>query len=580
MDSSHFALPQQTSVARTKKSTKLKSKKKKKPSKASTKKITTVQEMEENYLEHIEKGQKDLSSSNSSITGDDCSKFDPENDICEDYSPICCSDIENDEHVHDKQYQDSDSNDLFDMNDIIRSNTGVTEELLRIQGKSLEVFQSPYVFQHNPDLIYNHFARLDEQMKAAFNLQTAMITALTCIFAQNLTLQQQNSALHSKLMESLTRINFIRNQNSRANSNINQLLKKNFDLTERIAKQDQILQQQALDLQKTNEQQQSFNQQMQHRTAVIQDTAASIRLNIKHPQSSQPFLKALKTGLIPSQILSTVHSQPNLSFADSLQSPQNNLSTTQPNATCTTKTETNHTLKVISVEHFQSPIDFMNKHLRAIQLKASLPKIQSIFAVKNTTNEFRVRFENAIHRDIWHKYCQSIPEVIVSSQLINLNSTKVRIKGLPTVLAKKGPEFLIKTFCDRFPIQQMELKQIFQFEEKQSPGFSVAVFAISPNARRFFHSKGDSFYFDDLEIAISIEDFLQPLQCSNCHQLGHPTKKCSKPKSCSTCSRHNCQTLQNNQICQNLFCSTVGNQIIQPIKENHAQLTNTSLHFH
>jgi hypothetical protein len=546
METSSFARQKPAPVAKTKKKGKNKSKSKRIIAKEKPVQATTLEDLEQNYVDQLKKGNVGLDSNSDSSSNSELSDTD------DDYFPICASENEQDhdmEHgYHDEhQHSNSDSNDLFNMEDIIRSNAGVTEELFRIQGQSLEIFQQPYVFQNNPDLISNHFMRLSEQIKATFNLSTALITALSCVFSQNLTLQQQNVALNTKLTEALTRLNFIRMQNAKATQNSTQILNRQIDLAEKIHLQNQA--------------QQKFQQQIQFQASSLQEATASIRLNIKHPPS-KPFAQALKSGLVPSQVISAVSENPNLTIASTLATPSiihnNNSSSTSRKAS-----ETNFTLKVKTIADFQSSDDFLNKHLRAFQIQHQLPKICSISTEKESHKDFRLRFENHSHRQIWHDFLNTVPELIQSTQILNLNSTKIRIKGIPTVLANK--DTLTKILCNHFKLQTFELIQIFQFEEKKSSGYSIAVFAVSPAARRLFHANGDSFYIDSHEFAISIEDFLQPLQCSKCHELGHPAKRCSKNKTCSNCCKHSCQT----EPCPNQhFCINCGQNDHSPTQRD------------
>jgi hypothetical protein len=549
MDASSFTRQKPAPVAKTKKKGKNKSKPKKKSSTTPTKKLTTYQEIEDNYLEAITKGQQRVlssdssSSSNSSISCEDCS--DGELDDC----PFSMDNEEQKHHDgHVENIENSCASDsesfLFNIEDVLKSNAGITDTLLQNQMKFAEIFRTPYVFSNNAELFSNHLAHLSEQIKATFNLSSAIITGLSCVFAQNQQLQLQNIKLNSQLKEALHRIQFLTNQNAKATLNSTQLLQRNIELAEKIKIQ--------------NNEQQQFREQMKFQTSSIQQTTASIRLNLKHPQSqpSKPYARALKTGIIPSQVLTAIQANPTTALSDILQSDT-------PNTTKTNKfnsnLETSFTLKITAVSNFQSPQEFMNKHLRVLQIKHKLPKIMSIFGEKDTLNVFRLRFDSPNDRQLWHTFFATTPELVSSSQLLNLNSTKIRMKGVPTALVQKGPIHLANLFCDHFKLQHSELKQIFQFEEKLSPGFSIVAFAISPNARRIFHSQGDSFYLDQYDFAVTIEDFLQPLQCSKCQQFGHPSKRCLNKKICTNCSKHSCPSNNTNQTCcQDIFCINCG----------------------
>jgi hypothetical protein len=421
---------------------------------------------------------------------------------------------------------------------------------MKQQSNFAQIFNIPHAFQNIPEQFGQHFLHLSLQIKAAFNLSTTLIAAFNVISSQNVNLQLQNTILNSQLKEVLTRINFVKNQNSRSGSNINQILEKSFLLTEKIQKQD-------LEIQKQKQDTEEFQKQMQHRTASIQQTAASIRLNIKHPQTQpKSFTQALKSGIIPSQLLAQTLASPSDSSVLQSNTPKT-ATTNKLNLT----TETNFALKIQTTSNFQSAQEFMNKHLRILQIKHKLPKISSIFGEKNSLNEFRLRFNSPDDRELWYSFFTTIPEIVSCSNRLNLNSTKIRMKGIPTALVQKGPTHLSKVLCDYFKLQQSELKQIFQFEEKLSPGFSIVAFAISPNARRIFHSQGDSFYLDQLDFAVTIEDFLQPLQCSRCLQFGHPSKRCNNLKICTNCSKHSCpsnNTDSSQTCCHDLYCINCG----------------------
>jgi hypothetical protein len=378
----------------------------------------------------------------------------------------------------------------------------------------------------------------------------------------NQQMQIQQLALLKTILRSQShQIRFLSDQNRALNYKLDKILDAHNTSDQALAtslEQNMVLINKIDSLEQRVQTLESGNKQIDYRTASIQQTTASIKLNIKHPQpipTSQPFMKALKTGLVPSQVLSSIHSNPTLSIAEALKSTSK---LTQSNPQFKT-TETNLTLRIKTTQNFQSPEDLLNKHLRVIQIKSNLPKLTSIFAEKDCLNEFRLRFESPTDRDTWHNFFQTIPDIILSSQLINLNFTKIRIKGIPTPIVTKGSQILTKILCDQFNLQISDMRLIFHFEEKNSHGFSAAVLAVTPAVRRLFHTQGDSFYLASHDFAVSIEDFLQPLQCSQCHGLGHPSKRCLNKKTCSNCCQHNCPASNGKENCSNnTYCINCG----------------------
>jgi hypothetical protein len=380
---------------------------------------------------------------------------------------------------------------------------------------------------------------------------------------------------------------FLAQQNSVLNTKLNRILKENEISSQALTvslDQNQILIDQIQKLESRIQNLESGNQQINYRTATLQNTTASIKYNQKQQlNSAQSYAAALRNHQMTSNMQQTsiqktsgnpqqlhAHSSPAKCTNNSVlfdspsprifsgnehacpQNPTDTHAFQHTPALLQQKPESLYALQLCTHQSFKTTADLKNKFLRAVQIKNKLPAINEIFPVKHTVDQFRLRFENVLHRESWLDFFNTHSHLLKSFQAVNLNKTKIALKGIPKQALLHGSKPIIDSLCKQFNLSPQDFFFLFSFEEKKSPDFMVVVFLVSPLVRRFFFQQHDCVFVQQMDVALEISDFHQPHLCTLCGKVGHSKSKCPLQEGCIYCGTTNCSSKNNS--CQHKHC--------------------------